>query len=142
MPSGSVSSSSTFLSSQTRATCYNCFVRQSICSVISLHSDMSRAVHPQVFCQGGCRTNIDTCQSGFPFRILLFCCKLIEPVRIMACVVWLSPLEAIQGRACVTARFHLQVQNLRAICAAGEILRTLKSYSGASHWQCYIRRVS
>ena len=37
VPAGSVSSSS------------GCFVRQCICSVISLHSFMSRAVHPQEF---------------------------------------------------------------------------------------------
>ena len=142
MPSGSVSSSSTFLSSQTRATCDNCFVRQSICSVISLHSVMSRAVHPQVFSKADAGRTLTHASLGFSFRILLFSCKLVEPVRIMACVVWLSPLEAVQGRACVTARFHLQVQNFRAACATGESLRTLKSYSGASHWQCYIHRVS
>ena len=38
---------------------------------------------------------------GFPF--FTFCCQLIESVRMMACVVWLSPLEAIQWRACATA---------------------------------------
>ena len=34
-----------FRSSTTQATCEGCFARQSICSVISLHSGMSRAVH-------------------------------------------------------------------------------------------------
>ena len=39
-----VSSSSTL-----QSFCEGCFARQSICSVISLHSGMSRAVHPQSF---------------------------------------------------------------------------------------------
>ena len=36
-----------FRSPATQATCGGCFSRQSVYSVISLHSDMSRAVHPQ-----------------------------------------------------------------------------------------------
>ena len=36
-----------FRSSATQVTCGGCFSRQSVYSVISLHSDMSRAVHPQ-----------------------------------------------------------------------------------------------
>ena len=38
-----------FRSSEKQATCEGCFARQSICSVVSLHSGMSRAVHPQEF---------------------------------------------------------------------------------------------
>ena len=38
-----------FRSSEKQATCEGCFTRQSICSVVSLHSGMSRAVHPQEF---------------------------------------------------------------------------------------------
>ena len=38
-----------FRSFEKRATCEGCFARQSICSVISLHSGMSRAVHTQEF---------------------------------------------------------------------------------------------
>ena len=38
-----------FRSSETQATCDGCFARLSICSVVSFHSDMSRAVHPQEF---------------------------------------------------------------------------------------------
>ena len=37
---------------------------------------------------------IDTFQSGLPVPLFTFCSKLIESVRMMACVVWLSPLEA------------------------------------------------
>ena len=33
--------------SETQATCEGCFARQSICSVVSLHSGVSRAVYPQ-----------------------------------------------------------------------------------------------
>ena len=38
-----------FRFSEKQATCEGCFVRQSVCSVISLHSGMSRVVHPQEF---------------------------------------------------------------------------------------------
>ena len=38
-----------FRSSETQATCEVYFARQSICSVVSLHPGMSRAVHPQEF---------------------------------------------------------------------------------------------
>ena len=38
-----------FRSSEKQATCEGCFARQSVCSVVSLHSGMSRAVHPQEF---------------------------------------------------------------------------------------------
>ena len=48
-------------------------------------------------------SNIDTCQSGLPNPLFTFWSRLIESVRMMACVVWLSPSETIQRRACVTA---------------------------------------
>ena len=38
-----------FRSSEKQGTSEGCFTRQSICSVISLHSNMSRVVHPQEF---------------------------------------------------------------------------------------------
>ena len=38
-----------FKSSETQATCEGCFARQSVCSVVSFHSGMSRAVDPQEF---------------------------------------------------------------------------------------------
>ena len=38
-----------FRSSEKQATCEDCFARQSICSIVSLHSGMSGAVHPQEF---------------------------------------------------------------------------------------------
>ena len=38
-----------FRSSEKQATCEGCFARQSVCSVFSLHSGMSRAVHSQEF---------------------------------------------------------------------------------------------
>ena len=59
-----------FRPSEMQATCDGCFARQSICSVISLHS---RHV------QGS--TSI-----AFLFCVL-FCMKLMESVRMMACVV-------------------------------------------------------
>ena len=36
-------------SSETQATHDRCFACQSVCSVISFHSSMSRAIHPQMF---------------------------------------------------------------------------------------------
>ena len=44
-----------FRSSKKQATCEGCFARQPICSVISLHPGMSRAVHPQEF------SKVDVC---------------------------------------------------------------------------------
>ena len=38
-----------FRSSKQQAICVGCFARQSVCSVVSLHTGMSRAVHPQEF---------------------------------------------------------------------------------------------
>ena len=38
-----------FRPSEKQVTCEGCFARQSICSVISLHSGVSRAAHPQEF---------------------------------------------------------------------------------------------
>ena len=46
---GSLFLLNTFRSSETQSSCGSCFSRQSICSVISLHSGMSKAVHPQEF---------------------------------------------------------------------------------------------
>ena len=63
--------------------------------------------------------NIDTCQPGLPISFYTFCSRLIESVRMMACEVWLSPLEAIQRRACVTASISivkLVVETLRMHC--------------------------
>ena len=45
VPAGSVPSSSVLKISKTQATYYGCFAHQSSCSVISLHSGLSRAVH-------------------------------------------------------------------------------------------------
>ena len=41
-------------------------------------------------------SNIVTCQSGLPISLFTFWSLLIEPVRTMACVVWLSPLKTVQ----------------------------------------------
>ena len=44
----------------------------------------------------------DTLQSGFPIPLFTFCSRLNESIRMMACVVWLSPPEAIQQKAWLT----------------------------------------
>ena len=54
-------------SSEKQATCEGCFASQSICSVVSLHSGMSRAVHPQEFW----KVDVDP-SLGFPFHFSLF----------------------------------------------------------------------
>ena len=69
-----------FRSSEKQATCEGCFARQCICSVVSLHSGMSRSFRRWML-------TIDTFQSGLPVPLFTFCSKLIESVRIMACVV-------------------------------------------------------
>ena len=49
MPAGSAQASQHFRTSEKQATCEGCFARRSMCSVVSLHSGMSRAVHPKEF---------------------------------------------------------------------------------------------
>ena len=91
VPAGSVSSS------LKQATGEGCFSRHCVCSVISLHTGMLKVVHPQSVRRW--MSTIDTFQSGLPIPLFTVCSKLIEPVRTMACVVRLSPLEAVQRRA-------------------------------------------
>ena len=71
-----------FRSSETQATCDGCFVRQSVCSVISLHSGMSRAVYPQEFSFRRWLSTLDTFKSGRPIPLFTFCSKLIESARM------------------------------------------------------------
>ena len=70
-------------SSKKQATCDSCFACQCICSVISLHSGMSRAVHLEEF------SKVDVDHRHIPVwaSLFTFCSKLIESVRRMACVV-------------------------------------------------------
>ena len=61
----------------------------------------------------GCRS--DTCQSGLPIPFFTLCSKLIESLRMLACVAWLSPLEAIQRRVWVTvstSNFKVEVETV------------------------------
>ena len=55
-----------FRSTEMQATCEGCFARQSVCSVISLHSGMSRAVHPQEFSKVDVRLIWTDSSLGFP----------------------------------------------------------------------------
>ena len=94
-PPGSTVVSQHFISFETQATYDGCFALQSICSVISIHSGMSRAVHLQEF------SKVDADHWHIPvwasqISIFSFCSKIIDSLRMMACVVWLSHLEAIQ----------------------------------------------
>ena len=85
-------------SSEMQTTCDGWFACQ---SVLSLHSGMSRAVHPQEFWRW--LLSVDTHQSRFPAPLLTFCSRLTDSVRMMACVVWLSSHDAVQWRSCLTA---------------------------------------
>ena len=58
------------------------------------------STHAGVF-EGGCQQL--TFQSGLPIPLFTFCNKLIESVKMEACLVRLPPLEAIQRRVWVTA---------------------------------------
>ena len=40
--------------------------------------------------------NIFSCQSGLPMLLFTLCSKLIESMRILACMIWLTLLEAVQ----------------------------------------------
>ena len=60
--------------SERKATCYDCFARRSVCSVISLDTGMSRAVHHR--CLPRRMSNMDTGQSGFPIPLLPFCSNM------------------------------------------------------------------
>ena len=69
------------------------------------------------------------------FKVSFFS-ELIESVRMMACVVWLSPLEAIQQRACVTTSWRNvvivwldQKLNWANVCS-----RTLLEVFGEAIW--------
>ena len=68
-----------FKSSETEATCCGRFARQSVCSVISLHSGMSRAVHPQEFSKVDVEyQKMPIWASHYTFQFLY---KIIETVR-------------------------------------------------------------
>ena len=68
---------------ETQATCEGCFARQSICSVVSLHSGMSRQYTHISF--RSWMSTINTVQSGLPIPLFIFCSKLIESGRMTAC---------------------------------------------------------
>ena len=69
-----------FRSSETQATCDGCFTLQSVCSVISLHSGRSRALHPQEFP----KVDVEHATLGLPFHVSFsfsfFYIRLIESV--------------------------------------------------------------
>ena len=73
-----------FRSSEKQATCEDSFARQSAQSF-----PFTMACPGQYTLRSFRRwmSTIDTFQSGLPITLLTFCSKLIEPVRMMACVV-------------------------------------------------------
>ena len=94
-----------FRSYKMQASCDGCFAHQSICSVTFVDSGMSKAVHLNEFL----KVDVEHwyMHSRLPTLFFIFCSKLIESVRMMAGVVWLSLLEAIKRRAWVTASISI-----------------------------------
>ena len=85
VPAGVSQAPQHFRSSETQATCEGSFARQCICSVISPPSDnvQGSTLHPQEFS----KVNVDHCHIPVWASHSTFCSKLIESVRMMACVV-------------------------------------------------------
>ena len=130
VPAGSVSSSSTYQPFREEATCEGCFARQRISSVIFL--DSFTPTCPGQYTHRSFRrwmSTIDTFQFGLPILLLTLCSKkqtnnkqqqqqqqtlcskLIGSVRMIECVVQLSPLETVQRRACVvTSTFSVKLE--------------------------------
>ena len=77
-------------------------------------SSMLRTVHPHDSLQVDVEHRTTTCisHSTFPF----FYSRLIESVRLMVCVVWLSPLEAVQRNAASTSIVKLEVETVIIDC--------------------------
>ena len=65
-----------FMSSVKQATCDGCFVSQSICLAIALHSGISRAVLPTGVFKSGCWTETHSTM-GFPFHFSLLNAVLV-----------------------------------------------------------------
>ena len=84
-----------FRPSKMQASGGGCFARWSISPIISLEFGMSGTVHPRSLRRWG--LNTETGQSGLPSTFNLDS-KLNESVRMTVCVVWLSPLEAVQRK--------------------------------------------
>ena len=77
-----------------------------LCLPVYLHGHFPSLQHvqgstPTGVSEGGCWP-LTYSSLGFPFHFSLFVASSLN-LRIMACVGWLSPLEAIQQRAWVTA---------------------------------------
>ena len=88
-----------FRSSEMKATFDGCFACPSFCSIMSLHCDMSKAVHPQDF------SNVSIIHCLMPVWVShsTVCSNLVESVRMDDGMCGLSPFQAVQWRACVTA---------------------------------------
>ena len=93
-----------FISSKKQVTCEGCFAPRSICSVQEFSKvDVDHG-------------HIPACASHSSFHFLY---KFTDSVRIIARVVWLSPLEAIQRRSFSSLlgnRFHLHCQQWLERC--------------------------
>ena len=61
----------------------------------------------------------------FPFHFFSFCIKLTKSMRMVACVVWLSPLEAVQRREWVTASTSIVKLEVETVQAALAVFCTL-----------------
>ena len=99
-----------FRSSEMQVTCEGCFPTS-----LSAQSFPFPPACPGQYAHWSFRrwmATIDTFQFRLSIQLFTFCSKLIESVRIVACVVWLSPLEAIHQRTWVTASISIHIVKL------------------------------
>ena len=103
VPAGSVSSSSTvtlkFRSSEMQTTCDGWRLFLPVCSVVSLHSGMSRAV-----LEGGCRPSTRSCLDFPPLILFTVCSKLIESA--VDDRFYIAPFSALGQTHCARMRFY------------------------------------
>ena len=92
-------------SSQMQASCEGCFSCQAICLVISLHSGMSMALHPQEF--SGVDVEYDMCQSGLPIPLVASLLSMWRGWHTMWSDCYLVGQNQSSGGHNVTASIHL-----------------------------------
>ena len=105
-----------FKSSEMQATYDGCFARQSLCSVVSLHSGMSRAVHPQEFSKVDVdHRHIPVWASHSTFHFLYQAYWICEEDGMCGRTVisWGSPAEGTMGDF---FHLHCQAGGLDRIC--------------------------
>ena len=119
VPAGSDSSSSTlkFRSSEMQTTCDGWRLFLPVCSVVSLHSGMSRAV-----LEGGCRPSTRSCLDFPPLILFTVCSKLIESA--VDDRFYIAPFSALGQTHCARMRFYSSSFFSSFFCAVLNIHRS------------------